>query len=227
MTYWSANWKLHKFLEVDKYASVNLPCSPVGRVPPLSAGKSSALLSLWVISLSFVNLILRTAIIISTSLCILKLLFSFLSRTHRHKLWRRIPGYHPEEYVLVSLIIIQILSWRSLHKLLGEPYSLTLDKVVLIVLLPLLVLLPNLVTEILTIVLSKNAWVMVLYKMVLGICHTSLEQGAIYRNTLLRPSVRPGFSRLEWTCVSNPRMNQSHSSLILSRSVVLHSLAIL
>ncbi len=39
MAYWSANWKLHKFLEVDKYASVNLPCSPVGRVPPLSAEK--------------------------------------------------------------------------------------------------------------------------------------------------------------------------------------------
>ena len=37
MTYWSANWKLHQVFEVDKYAPTNLPCSPVGRVLPLSA----------------------------------------------------------------------------------------------------------------------------------------------------------------------------------------------
>ena len=37
MTYWSANWKLHEVFEVDKYASTNLPCSPVGRVLPFSA----------------------------------------------------------------------------------------------------------------------------------------------------------------------------------------------
>ena len=230
MTYWSAKWKLHEFLEVDKYASVNLPCSPAGRVPPLSAGNSSALLSLWFICLSFVNLILRTAIIISTTLCILKLSFSFSSRTHRHNLWRHIPGYHLEEYVLVSLIIIQILFWTSWHRVLGEPFILTSDKIVRIVLLLVLVLvlvLPILVTENLTIVSSKNAWAMVPYKMVLRICHTSLKQGAIHINTFLRPSVRPGFSRLEWTCVSNPGMNQLHSSLILSRSAVLYSLATL
>ena len=37
MAYWSSNWKLHRWLEVDQYASTNLPCSPVGRVLPYSA----------------------------------------------------------------------------------------------------------------------------------------------------------------------------------------------
>lgn len=37
MSYWSANWKLHEVFEVDKYASTNLPCSPVGKVMPFSA----------------------------------------------------------------------------------------------------------------------------------------------------------------------------------------------
>ena len=37
MAYWSANWKLHEVFEVDKYASTNLPCSPVGNVIPISA----------------------------------------------------------------------------------------------------------------------------------------------------------------------------------------------
>lgn len=37
MAYWSANWKLHEVFEVNKYASTNLPCSPVGKVLPVSA----------------------------------------------------------------------------------------------------------------------------------------------------------------------------------------------
>ena len=37
MAYWSSNWKLHQWLEVDKYAPTNLPCSPVGRVLPYAA----------------------------------------------------------------------------------------------------------------------------------------------------------------------------------------------
>ncbi len=37
LSYWSANWKLHEVLEVEKYASTNLPCSPVGKVLPFSA----------------------------------------------------------------------------------------------------------------------------------------------------------------------------------------------
>lgn len=37
MVYWSTNWKLHQWLEVDNYAPTNLPCSPVGRVLPYSA----------------------------------------------------------------------------------------------------------------------------------------------------------------------------------------------
>ena len=37
MAYWSANWRLHQVFEVDKYATTNLPCSPVGRILPLSA----------------------------------------------------------------------------------------------------------------------------------------------------------------------------------------------
>ncbi len=41
MAYWSANWKLHKLLEVDKYAPTNLPCSPVGRVLPSSIRNGS------------------------------------------------------------------------------------------------------------------------------------------------------------------------------------------
>ena len=36
MAYWSANWKLHEFLEVDKYASTKLPWSPVGVIKSLS-----------------------------------------------------------------------------------------------------------------------------------------------------------------------------------------------
>lgn len=37
MSYWSANWNLHEVFEVEKYASTNLPCSPVGKVLPISA----------------------------------------------------------------------------------------------------------------------------------------------------------------------------------------------
>ena len=37
MSYWSANWKLHEVFEVDKYASTNLPCSPIGKVLPIGA----------------------------------------------------------------------------------------------------------------------------------------------------------------------------------------------
>ncbi|KAL9629039.1 MAG: hypothetical protein Q9164_007047, partial [Protoblastenia rupestris] len=36
MAYWSANWKLHEMVEVDKYASTKLPWSPVGVVKSLS-----------------------------------------------------------------------------------------------------------------------------------------------------------------------------------------------
>lgn len=42
MAYWSANWKLHEVLEVNKYASTNLPCSPVGNLLPVSARNVSA-----------------------------------------------------------------------------------------------------------------------------------------------------------------------------------------
>ena len=41
MAYWSANWKLHQVLEVDKFASTNLPCSPVGNILPLNARNTS------------------------------------------------------------------------------------------------------------------------------------------------------------------------------------------
>ena len=37
MAYWSANWKLHEVFEVDKYASTNLPCSPVGQLLSISS----------------------------------------------------------------------------------------------------------------------------------------------------------------------------------------------
>lgn len=37
LSYWSANWKLHQVLDVDGYASTNLPCSPVGSLLPVSA----------------------------------------------------------------------------------------------------------------------------------------------------------------------------------------------
>ncbi|KAL9067537.1 MAG: hypothetical protein Q9161_006815 [Pseudevernia consocians] len=36
LAYWSANWKLHQILEVHKYASTNLPCSPVNRLLPFA-----------------------------------------------------------------------------------------------------------------------------------------------------------------------------------------------
>ena len=39
MAYWSANWKLHDVFQVDKYASTNLPCSPVGHLLPFSASR--------------------------------------------------------------------------------------------------------------------------------------------------------------------------------------------
>lgn len=42
MAYWSANWKLHQVLEVDKYASTNLPCSPVNRLQPFAERNASA-----------------------------------------------------------------------------------------------------------------------------------------------------------------------------------------
>ena len=35
MGYWSANWKLHKVLDVERFASTKLPCSPVGVVLPV------------------------------------------------------------------------------------------------------------------------------------------------------------------------------------------------
>ena len=36
MVYWTANWKLHVFLQVDRYATTKLPWSPVGVVKALS-----------------------------------------------------------------------------------------------------------------------------------------------------------------------------------------------
>jgi len=42
LSYWSANWKLHEVLEVEQYASTNLPCSPVGKVLPFSARNITA-----------------------------------------------------------------------------------------------------------------------------------------------------------------------------------------
>ena len=45
LSYWSANWKLHEILEVDRYTSTNLPCSPVGKVLPFSARSLSPLSS--------------------------------------------------------------------------------------------------------------------------------------------------------------------------------------
>lgn len=39
IAYWSANWKLHDILEVEKFASTHLPCSPVGEVKPFYADK--------------------------------------------------------------------------------------------------------------------------------------------------------------------------------------------
>lgn len=36
LAYWSANWKLHQVLEVDKYASTKLPCSPVNKLLPFA-----------------------------------------------------------------------------------------------------------------------------------------------------------------------------------------------
>ena len=42
MTYWSANWKLHQVLNVDKYASTNLPCSPVNKLLPFVQRNASA-----------------------------------------------------------------------------------------------------------------------------------------------------------------------------------------
>ena len=32
MVYWWSNWELHKLLEVERFASTKLPCSPVGGV---------------------------------------------------------------------------------------------------------------------------------------------------------------------------------------------------
>jgi len=52
MAYWSANWKLHEVLDVNKYASTNLPCSPVGSLLPISARNIS--------SVSIGNIIGRT-----------------------------------------------------------------------------------------------------------------------------------------------------------------------
>lgn len=42
LAYWSANWKLHQVLEVDKYASTNLPCSPVNKLLPFPKRNISA-----------------------------------------------------------------------------------------------------------------------------------------------------------------------------------------
>jgi len=36
IVYWSANWKLHEILDVAKYASTNLPCSPIAMVKPFN-----------------------------------------------------------------------------------------------------------------------------------------------------------------------------------------------
>ncbi|KAL9127918.1 MAG: hypothetical protein Q9217_003304 [Psora testacea] len=36
MAYWTANWKLHEVLEVDKYASTKLPWSPIGVIKSLN-----------------------------------------------------------------------------------------------------------------------------------------------------------------------------------------------
>ena len=42
MAYWSANWKLHQILEVDRYAPTNLPCSPINRLLPFGERNASA-----------------------------------------------------------------------------------------------------------------------------------------------------------------------------------------
>ena len=42
IAYWSANWKLHQVLEVDRYAATNLPCSPVNRLLPFAERNVSA-----------------------------------------------------------------------------------------------------------------------------------------------------------------------------------------
>lgn len=42
MAYWSANWKLHQVLEVDKYAPTNLPCSPINSLKPFGERNASA-----------------------------------------------------------------------------------------------------------------------------------------------------------------------------------------
>lgn len=41
LAYWSANWKLHQVLEVDRYASTNLPCSPVNKLLPFAERNAS------------------------------------------------------------------------------------------------------------------------------------------------------------------------------------------
>ena len=42
MAYWSANWKLHQVFEIEKYASANLPCSPVNKLLPFGERNASA-----------------------------------------------------------------------------------------------------------------------------------------------------------------------------------------
>lgn len=42
LAYWSANWKLHQVLEVGRYASTNLPCSPVNKLLPFAERNASA-----------------------------------------------------------------------------------------------------------------------------------------------------------------------------------------
>lgn len=39
--YWWCNWELHKVLEVERFASTKLPCSPVGVIMPAGSGNGT------------------------------------------------------------------------------------------------------------------------------------------------------------------------------------------
>lgn len=41
MVYWWSNWELHKVLEVERFASTKLPCSPVGVIMPAVRGNGT------------------------------------------------------------------------------------------------------------------------------------------------------------------------------------------
>ena len=41
MVYWWSNWELHKVLDVERFASTKLPCSPVGVITPAADGNAT------------------------------------------------------------------------------------------------------------------------------------------------------------------------------------------